>query len=277
MKPRALLFLLSLAFIAPAAHATPPDAAWRARETARIQAHLLGAERMMERRDVSRLSPSQREARGRALAALRRYRAAGRFPHNHQRPDRTPVFVDEHGTPCAMAYLIAESGSRALVQRVAATANLARIRELAPDPELIEWLRANGMTVAEAARVQPTYGGEDGIGAGSDEFVAPYAVASGVTAAANVGLMYLNHRASTPGWHRTWGGIGLLGGTLQTAMGVSAWSDSDYRPFAAFNAAFGVASVVMGVRGLLHPDQEEPRVSPVATRDGVGLVASLKF
>ncbi|CAA9332211.1 MAG: hypothetical protein AVDCRST_MAG68-2482 [uncultured Gemmatimonadetes bacterium] len=277
MKPRALLLLLSLAFIAPAAQATPPDAAWRARETARIQAHLLGAERMMESRDVSRLSVSQREARGRALAALRRYREAGRFPHNHQRPGFTPVFVDEHGTPCAMAYLIAESGSRALVRRVAATANLARIRELAPDPELAAWLRANGMTVAEAARVQPAYDGSGGNIDVSDEFVAPYAVASGLTAVANAGLMYLNHRASTPGWHRTWGGIGLLGGATQTAMGLSAWSDSDYRPFAAFNAAFGAASMVMGVRGLLHPDREEPLVAPVATRDGVGLVASLKF
>ncbi|HEX8359094.1 MAG TPA: hypothetical protein VF613_03180 [Longimicrobium sp.] len=277
MKPRALLLLLLTAALAPAAHATPPDAAWRTRETARIQAHLLGAERLMETRDVSHLSADQREARGRALAALRRYRAAGRFPHNHQRPERTPVFVDEHGTPCAMAYLIAESGSRALVERVAATANLARIRELASDPELTGWLRANGMTVAEAARVQPAYGGEGVVGPTSDEFVAPYAVASGVTTAANVGLMYLNHRASTPGWHRTWGGIGILGGALQTAMGAAAWSDSDYRPFALFNAGFGAASLVMGARGLLHPDREEPRVAPVATRDGVGLMASLRF
>jgi hypothetical protein len=277
MKPRVLLFLLVLGTFAPAAHATPADAAWRARETARIQAHLLGAERMMESRDVSRLSVSQRAARGRALAALRRYREAGRFPHNHQRPELTPVFVDEHGTPCAMAYLIAESGSRALVQRVAATANLARIRELALDPELIRWLRANGMTVAEAARVQPAYGGEGGVGPTSDEFVAPYAVASGIAAIANGGLMYLNHRASTPGWHRTWGGVGLLGGATQTAMGVAAWSDSDYRPVAAFNVAFGAASIAMGVRGLLHPGRDEPRVAPVATRDGVGFAASLKF
>ncbi len=56
-----------------------------------------------------------------------------------------------------MAHLIEVSGHGDLVQRVAAIRNHAFVRELAGDEELGEWLRAHGLTLAEAARIQPTY------------------------------------------------------------------------------------------------------------------------
>lgn len=289
MPRRALLLLAALLAASPAS-AIPPDAAWRAAETARVQAHLLGAEREMELHDVSQLAAPQRAARGRALAALRRYRLAGRFPHNHRIPGaRIPVFVDEHGTPCAMAYLIAESGNVELVRRIAATRNLALIRQLADDPELVAWLRVNGMTAAEAARVQPTYGGEGGVEPVADEFMWAYHLATGATTIANGALMY----TSLQGRSRLWGGAAIAGGALQTVMGVGGMSEDAARPYGIFNTGFGAATTLIGAYALLRPDAAPAltrsvrlapghhallAAAPLAALDGgVGISATLRF
>ena len=127
-------------------------------EVARVRQHISGAETIMARRDVFLLSSAQRVARARNLRLLRAYRAAGLFPRNEHFPGRrVPVFRDDHGTLCAMAYLIAKSGRTDLVNRVAQTHNYARIPELAQDPALVAWLRDAGMSASEAARVQPSY------------------------------------------------------------------------------------------------------------------------
>jgi len=287
MPRRALLLLAALLGASPA-RATPPDS-WRAAETARIQAHLLGAEREMESRDVSRLPAPQREARGRALEALRRYRLAGRFPHNHRVPGaRIPVFVDEHGTPCAMAYLIAESGGVELVRRIASTRNLALIRQLADDAELVAWLRANGMTAAEAARVQPTYGGEEPEPV-SDEFMWAYHAATGASTLANGGLMYL----SLEGKSRLWSGAAIASGAVQTVMGVGGMTEHATRPYGIFNTGFGAATTLIGAYTLLRPEAAPAltrsvrlapgrhgllAAAPLATVDGgVGMTATLRF
>ena len=68
-----------------------------------------------------------------------------------------PFFRDGHGAFCAMAYLIERSGRRDLVDRIASTRNNAFIAELANDPALRVWLDSVGLSVTEAARIQPTY------------------------------------------------------------------------------------------------------------------------
>src|SRR6266705_6614732 len=81
------------------------------------------------------------------------------FPQNTDFPgQRVPYFIDRYGTRCAMAYLIEQSGEGDLVTRVAATHNNARIPELRTDPDLGAWLWRNGITLEEAARIQPAYG-----------------------------------------------------------------------------------------------------------------------
>src|SRR5439155_4050809 len=127
-------------------------------ETARIRTHLARMEHALRARDVTALAPSQRAARTRAIDALHAYWTAGVFPHNHDFPgQRRPYFVDRHGTRCAMAFVIERSEGAALVRRVAHTANNARVLDLANDPELTAWLDRNGITAAEARRVQPQY------------------------------------------------------------------------------------------------------------------------
>ena len=127
-------------------------------ERVRLRRHFREVLAELRARDVSQLSEAQRRARARLIAELEGYAAAGRFPHNHCVPGRrVPVFVDGHGTRCAMAHLIESTGHAALVARVAASRNLAWIHEIAADAELQRWLDACGLSAAEAGRIQPSY------------------------------------------------------------------------------------------------------------------------
>ena len=127
-------------------------------ENARIRSHLATVESELRATDVSALTPPQRQARLRNLDVLHQYWVHGVFPANTDFPGHfVPYFVDRYGTRCAMAYLIEQSGHADLVARIAATHNNAYVRDLKGDPELVTWLRDNGLTAAEAARIQPTY------------------------------------------------------------------------------------------------------------------------
>ncbi len=68
-----------------------------------------------------------------------------------------PYFVDAEGTRCALAHLLEIGGQTQLVSDVAARRNNARVHELASHAELIHWLGCAGLTLEEAARIQPSY------------------------------------------------------------------------------------------------------------------------
>lgn len=127
-------------------------------EVVRIRTHLGSVLAELRAADVSGLTAEQKNARREALGWLDEYRAAGVFPHNHVRPERVPVFIDPHDTPCAVGYLMLRSGEEELVADIVREANLARIPELRSDPRLGAWLASRGLTVEEAARIQPSYG-----------------------------------------------------------------------------------------------------------------------
>jgi hypothetical protein len=131
----------------------------RAREVARVRAHLERVEGELRASTPAALTATQAEQRARAIEHLRQYIDAERYPINDLSEDTTPIFVDRQGARCAVAALLEASGHHALVERIARTHNLAYVRELADDPELQAWLAANGVTLAEAARIQPEYGG----------------------------------------------------------------------------------------------------------------------
>ncbi|HSJ99953.1 MAG TPA: hypothetical protein VK932_01885 [Kofleriaceae bacterium] len=126
-------------------------------EVARVSHHIERAERHAERQDVSRLGHVQRILRQLLLQELARYRAGGRFPKNRDFGERTPYFVDAGGVRCAMAHLLELGGGGALVEQIARERNHARIRELVDEPRLLAWLDAAGLSVAEAAAIQPAY------------------------------------------------------------------------------------------------------------------------
>lgn len=125
-------------------------------EVTRIREHLVGAIQLLMAGDVSGLDERQRRRRQAALDALIIYAFRGVFPKNTRFPGRVePSFVDDFGTRCAVAWLVEQSGAPELVDRVATTANHAYVDELAP--VLGDWLAENGISVSEAARIQPGY------------------------------------------------------------------------------------------------------------------------
>jgi hypothetical protein len=114
-------------------------------EDTRIAHHIAGAETPLRARNHP------------LLPVLEEYRRAGRFPRNRTSREWTPVFVDEGGTRCAMAHLLEHVGAHDFVRRVASMHNLARIHDLRADRELLHWLLVLGITLEEAARIQPAY------------------------------------------------------------------------------------------------------------------------
>lgn len=238
--------------------ATPPAGRAQA-EVARIQEHLARAEAAMRAADVSHLTDQQRSARRIHLARLGRYREAGRFPHNHVDGIRRPIFVDGHGTRCAMAYLIEASGGGELVARVARERNGVYVRELAADPELVGWLDRNGISLAEAAAIQPQYDGDTV----EDDFQAWFAVASLGATAADVAAIVVN-RNDDAGTGAGW--FGVVAGVGSIFVGVAP-IHSRQQPIvvvmSAVNVGMGVTAALFGLRNLVN---ERPEPSPPRSR-----------
>jgi hypothetical protein len=126
-------------------------------DAARIREHLRRTETALRDADHDHLTPTQRRRRERHLDRLAAYRRRGEFPTNRSEADRVPLFVGSDGTPCAVAHLMLETGRADLVESVLAENPTVRIEDLPDDHPVVEWLEANGLTKAEAARIQPAY------------------------------------------------------------------------------------------------------------------------
>ncbi len=126
------------------------------RELRRVREHIARAEgRALAA--PSPISPLRRVVRALLLDEVARYRRRGVFPRNPGPHALRPVFVDAVGTRCAMAHLLEFGGEDALVARIARERNFAYVNELADEPRLRAWLTAAGLTLAEAAAIQPGY------------------------------------------------------------------------------------------------------------------------
>jgi hypothetical protein len=142
--------------------ATPTDdepvSSPRRLEVARLRAHFDSVDVELRHANGLQLTSGRSEARAKLIGWLQQYRDAGEFPQNERFANLAmPFFRDGHGALCAMAYLIERSGRPDLVDRIAMTRNNAFIAELANDPALRAWLDSVGLSVNEAARIQPTY------------------------------------------------------------------------------------------------------------------------
>lgn len=180
-----------------------------AAEADRIRLHLGNVEFALRARETDGLSAGRQARRAVALDWLREYRRRGLFPRNHTHPgERVPVFVDEHGTHCAVGYLLKRSGETALVADVVAADNNIRVGELAGNERFRHWLEETGLTLEEAAWIQPEYDGEDPGVQMEDVFFTIYGgIASG-------GLALYSH-LSDPGPRRF-----QVAGTLNAAFGI---------------------------------------------------------
>ena len=156
-----------------AAHPATDAPSGRAAEVARIRAHFDSVLTELPARELTALTPAKRGRRVAALTTLRAYRTRGDFPHNYDFPGQAvPYFVDRGtGTLCAVAHLLATSGRRDIVDRVARTDNNVWVAALAGDTAFTHWLDANGLTLAEAARIQVPYMESDPAPLSSEAFM----------------------------------------------------------------------------------------------------------
>jgi hypothetical protein len=182
-----------------------------------------------------------------------------------------PFFRDSRGVLCAMAYLIERSGRRDLVDRVALTRNNAFIPELADDPELRAWLDSAGLSVAEAARIQPEY--EPPPGTPKDQSVsANYALTSILVSGASLTTLGLN--LITPTQSTGW--AGLIAGGIGVIAGAGNLEGTDGTDkVAKANMIIGGSAVAAGLYRLLSPpDRPVDGLSPRSGGSNGGIAIS---
>lgn len=251
--------IVSLAVIVGSAAlfgASTPSPSAREMEVTRLVRHFDSVDLELRSRDVSHYTASQRANRAKLVSWLRDYRNAGSFPTNDRFAEPTPFFRDKDGVLCAMAYLIARSGRTDIVDKVAATRNNAYIRELIDDPALVTWLDSWGLTAAEAARIQPSYG---------DVIIYPpdddYVESDFALAALGLGSLSLATSAVNvvkPSYFS--GVLGVIAGTASIIAGASYLDDSDDGDaLAGATIGLGAVSVGAGIYGILDARRNRDR------------------
>lgn len=221
-----------------------PRRSARPSEVVRLRAHFDAVDGELTSRDVTGLTAAQQSRRTLLTRWLRDYRNAGSFPVNDRVTAPTPFFRDSNGTLCAMAYLIQRSGRSDIVDKVEATQNNAYIAELADDPALIAWLDSSGLSVAEAARIQPAYRGDPDGGRIVDYNVSPLLLGGASLATAGLNMVKPSYAS---------GLLGIVAGAVTIGVtGKYAYDNSRIDRGAGFMMGLGGLSVGAGMHGLLE-------------------------
>ncbi len=226
-----------------------------ATEVHRIHAHFDSVLRELGARPVTMLTAQQRASRDSLVRTLLRYNARGVFPHNYDFPGRpTPYFVDRNtGTLCAVAYLLASTGRRDMVDRVAQANNNVWVAQLAGDSALTTWLDQHGLTLAEAARIQVPYVEGPTTSTQQARNVA-FIVATPFALGGAVFTSVWNGMGNANGQYRVVSGLGLTSGVALTGLGTILLAKSDLpgaaRGVGGAGAALGALTVALSVRAM---------------------------
>lgn len=284
-----------------------PDSATESRELRRIHAHFDSVLVELKARDISSLSKVSAANRERLVQTLTAYNARGVFPHNYDFAAPTPYFVDRKtGTLCAVAHLLESTGRRDIVNRVAEANNNVWVAQLAPDTAFASWLRVQGISLDEAARIQVPYmpgeGSPNTVTQSSQPGVGVKVLAVGSVLVTGTALATgtWNAFGNRHGKNRLGNIAGLTSGALLTTLGATLFYQTQSREQGARNIA--VASTMAGAIGtalatrsiLRRPnylaaerDKENVRranveasispILPVGKNSGAGLSMNIRF
>lgn len=125
-------------------------------EAERIAKHLHLVAAHLRSTSPEGISAEAASKRAALLNDLDNYADRGLFPQNHVLPYRNPVFIDPHGTACAVGQLMIESGHRDLAESVSKEMNLAYVHEI-KRADVAHWASQEGFTEDELAWIQPGY------------------------------------------------------------------------------------------------------------------------
>lgn len=284
-----MLALVSLGAVA-AARPRADDRETGAREVHRIRAHFDSVLTELDTSPAARsLDARQRDSRFALRATLARYRDRGTFPRNIDFPGQAvPYFVDrERGTLCAVAHLLESTGRRDIVDRVARANNNVWVTELGGDTAFTEWLGRNGITLAEAARIQVPYViGPPAMDPTTRSLLQGAALAGSV---GSLSLTALNLRWNADGHRRSANLLGVVSGLTTAGLGVASLGERDApREVGAGAIVVGGLSVALATRGIVrHRVAERAReaertrlaasVAPFHSANGGGMSVSLRF
>ena len=130
------------------------------REELRPKAHFDVVLAELEAANTASMPASAHRARAKHIQVLRAYRDAAQFPINLHHVTATPIFIDDGGQLCAVGHLLIEDGHIRLAEAIQESENLARLPHMQHIVDIQAWADANGLTVAELTRIQPSYEGE---------------------------------------------------------------------------------------------------------------------
>ena len=122
----------------------------------RIQLHLNLVIDYLKSNTPIEFNATQKSNRFYLLNKLQEYADQKVFPINNHHSIRTPYFVDDYGTNCAVGQMIYVSGHKDLVQRISRAHNYDYIKDI--DTEgLTEWAQQYGFKLEELKWIQPGY------------------------------------------------------------------------------------------------------------------------
>ncbi|MDB4889327.1 MAG: hypothetical protein JWL61_1182 [Gemmatimonadetes bacterium] len=231
------------------ATAAPGDAA--AAEVTRIRVHFDSVLASLGSRDVAGLEVEQRARRAVLLETLRAYQARGVFPHNYDFPGQAvPYFVDRKtGTLCAVAHLLASTGRRDIVDRVARADNNVLVPQLAGDSVFTRWLDDNGLTLNEAAFIQMPY--MQPVSQAEVARNVGFAVAAPFALGGAMATSLWNATSNADGHSSRISKIGIISGLATVGLGATVLSKSEFNHgIAASGVVMGVTSVALSMRSM---------------------------
>jgi hypothetical protein len=191
-------------------------------EPLRIRTHFLAVKQLLASRPATR--PELADRRAQLLAHFDDYIAKGTTPRNTHLPWRTPVFIDDEGTICAVGYLIEHTAGRAVAERIAARHRYAYLEEIvAAMPEVRAWVEQSGFTLEELASIQPGYEGPD-VARETGWTLASSKLPDGAYAKDRVAGRILHHHMQGP-WSVT-DGEGRVVGRGMFERGAATWHSS---------------------------------------------------
>ncbi len=124
-----------------------------------VRTHLQFVEKNLRKTNTNHLTKKQLANRNAALDILKTYWQEGTFPINTFHAERTPYFIDQNGTACAVGHLIIETGFAEFAQKIHTENNYGYIFDLVKTyPAIKNWGEEFGFSVEELAWIQPAYG-----------------------------------------------------------------------------------------------------------------------
>ncbi len=122
-----------------------------------IKLHLNLVEQSLRLKSDLMLDAEVQQKREEGLDILKAYADRGLFPINNHKAERTPVFIDNHQTHCAVGHIMLETGYGHVATSIKEEENLAYVFEI-KNKDILDWAVEYGFTKEELAWIQPTYG-----------------------------------------------------------------------------------------------------------------------